>query len=299
MTARARTLLGIGLGVTALACFATLDTTTRWVTASLGVPVMMALWVRYMIQAVANTVLMLPVRGRALLRTEPPRFQALRGTLLLLTSLFAFFSLRYIPVGEFTAIVLITPLAITVLSAVVMKEAVSRLRWAAVIGGFVGTLIIVRPGGDLFNWTVVFPLAAVATNAWFQLLTSKMAKTEDALTMHFYTGWMGALLSTLALPFVWMSLDNMSQVWGLLLMGATGSLGHFALIHAYQRASPATLTPFMYSQILFAMLGGWLVFSHVPDGPSLLGMGLIAACGAFGAWLAVHEAKSRPDGTVF
>jgi drug/metabolite transporter (DMT)-like permease len=293
MTVRARMLLGTGLCVMALACFATLDTTTRWVTASLGVPVMMALWTRYTIQALANTVLMLPVRGRSLLRTQHPRFQALRGTLLLLTSMFAFFSLRYIPVGEFTAIVMITPLAITVVAAWVLKEKVSRLRWLAVIGGFVGTLIIVRPGGALFNWTVVFPLASVVTNAWFQLLTSKMAKTEDALTMHFYTGWMGALLSSLALPFVWENLHTMEQVWGLLLMGATGSLGHFCLIHAYQRASAATLTPFMYSQILFGMFGGWLVFSHVPDGPSLLGMALIAACGAGGAWLAVRESRVK------
>lgn len=293
MTVRARMLLGTGLCVLALACFATLDTATRWVTAGLGVPVLMALWTRYTIQALANTILMLPVRGRSLLRTEHPRFQALRGTLLLLTSMFAFFSLRYIPVGEFTAIVMITPLAITVVAALVLKEKVSRLRWLAVIGGFVGTLIIVRPGGALFNWTVVFPLASVVTNAWFQLLTSKMAKTEDALTMHFYTGWMGALLSSLALPFVWENLHSMEQVWGLLLMGAMGSLGHFCLIHAYQRASAATLTPFMYSQILFGMFGGWLVFSHVPDGPSLLGMALIAACGAGGAWLAVRESRAK------
>lgn len=293
MTVRARMLLGTGLCVMALACFATLDTTTRWVTAGLGVPVLMALWTRYTIQALANTILMVPVRGRSLLHTEHPRFQALRGTLLLLTSMFAFFSLRYIPVGEFTAIVMITPLAITLVAALVFKEKVSKLRWLAVTGGFVGTLIIVRPGGALFNWTVLFPLAAVVTNAWFQLLTSKMAKTEDALTMHFYTGWMGALLSSLALPFVWENLHSMEQVWGLLLMGAMGSLGHFCLIHAYQRASAATLTPFMYSQILFAMFGGWLVFSHVPDGPSLLGMALIAACGAGGAWLGVREASNQ------
>lgn len=293
MTARARTLQGMALCVAALACFATLDTTTRWVTAGLGVPVLMALWTRYMIQAVANTLLMWPVRGRSLLRTEHPRFQALRGTLLLLTSMFAFFSLRYMPVGEFTAIVMITPLAITVIAAVMLKEPVSKLRWMAVTGGFVGTLIIVRPGGALFNWTVVFPLASVITNAWFQLLTSKMSQTEDALTMHFYTGWMGAVLASLALPFVWENIHSFSQVWGLLLMGAMGSLGHFCLIHAYQRASPATLTPFMYSQILFAMIGGWLVFSHLPDGPSLAGMALIATCGAGGAWLAMREHRTK------
>jgi drug/metabolite transporter (DMT)-like permease len=282
-------LAGIALVVAATACFATLDTTTKHV--SIAVPVLMALWFRYFFQAAATTVAVLPLRGRGVFRTAHPKFQCLRGVLLLLSSLFAFFSLKYMPVAEFTAIVMITPLVITLLAATALKERVSLLRWALVVGGFVGTMLIIRPSREDFDWTLLLPLGLVGSNAWFQTLTSKLAKTEDPLTMHFYTGWVGALLSSLALPFVWATLDSWTLWAQLVLMGAMGTIGHFLLILAYARTPAATLTPFLYTQIGFAMLGGWLVFSHVPDRVSLVGIGMIAVCGAAGAWLTVRERK--------
>ena len=285
-----RALAGIALVIAALACFATLDTTTKYI--SLGVPVLMALWFRYLFQAVATAAAVLPTRGLAVLRTAHPRFQCLRGVLLLLTSLFAFFSLKYMPVGEFTAIVMITPLVITLLAATQLNERVSPLRWTLVVGGFAGTMIIIRPGSDDFSWTLLLPLGLVASNAWFQVLTSRLARTEDPVTMHLYTGWTGTLVASLALPFVWTT--DFAPVWwaGLCLMGLAGSVGHFMLIMAYYRAPAATLTPYLYSQIGFAMLGGWIVFTHVPDALSLAGIALIAACGAAGAWLTVREQRA-------
>jgi drug/metabolite transporter (DMT)-like permease len=288
-----RALAGIALVIAAVACFATLDTTTKYI--SLGVPVLMALWFRYLFQAVATAAAVLPTRGLAVLRTAHPRFQCLRGVLLLLTSLFAFFSLKYMPVGEFTAIVMITPLVITLLAATQLNERVSPLRWTLVVGGFAGTMIIIRPGSDDFSWTLLLPLGLVASNAWFQVLTSKLARTEDPMTMHLYTGWVGALLSSLALPFVWTTLESWTLWAGLCLMGLMGTVGHFLLILAYQRAPAATLTPYLYAQIGFAMLGGWLVFAHVPDRWSLAGIALVAVCGAAGAWLTVRESRVRME----
>jgi len=288
-----RALAGIALVIAAVACFATLDTTTKYI--SLGVPVLMALWFRYLFQAVATAAAVLPTRGLAVLRTAHPRFQCLRGVLLLLTSLFAFFSLKYMPVGEFTAIVMITPLVITLLAATQLNERVSPLRWTLVVGGFAGTMIIIRPGSDDFSWTLLLPLGLVASNAWFQVLTSKLARTEDPMTMHLYTGWVGALLSSLALPFVWTTLESWTLWAGLCLMGLMGTVGHFLLILAYQRAPAATLTPYLYAQIGFAMLGGWLVFAHVPDRWSLAGIALVAVCGAAGAWLTVREGRVRME----
>ena len=283
------TLAGIGLLVAAVACFAVLDTTTKIV--SLSVPVLMAIWFRYAFQAIATTVAMLPSRGWSLLRTAHPKFQCLRGVLLLTTSVFAFFSLKHMPVGEFTAIVMITPLVITLLASLTLGERVSVLRWALVIGGFVGTLIIIRPGGESFSWATLLPLGLVVSHAWFQILTSRLVRTEDPVTLHFYTGWIGTLLASLALPFVWTSLDSWTLWAGLALMGLMGTVGHYMMILAYARAPVSTLTPFLYAQIGFAMLGGWLAFSHVPDDLSLLGMGMIAVCGATGAWLAVRESR--------
>ena len=284
-----RILAGIGLVLLAVACFATLDTATK--ISVTAVPILIGVWFRYAFQAVATTAVLLPLYGTSLLRTAHPKYHVLRGALLLVTSVFAFFSLRYMPLAEFTAIVLIAPLVITLFAATVLKERVSVLRWSLVAGGFVGTLVILRPGGGTFSWAILLPIGLVITNAWFQVLTSKLAQTENPLTMHFYTGWVGALLAACALPFVWTPLPSWHW-WALLcLMGAMGTVGHFMLILAYQRAPASTLTPYLYAQIAFAMLGGWLMFAHVPDNVSLVGMGLIAVCGAAGAWLTVRERR--------
>jgi drug/metabolite transporter (DMT)-like permease len=289
---RPHALAGIGLVVGASACFSSLDTTTKYVSAS--VPLLMALWFRYFFQAMATTAAVLPLRGMKVWRTRRLAWHVVRGVLLLASSLLAFFSLRYLPVAEFTAIVMITPLVITLLAAYMLHEPVSPLRWTLVIGGFVGTLIIVRPGHGSFGWTSLIPLALVASNAAFQVLTSRLARTEDPMTMHLYTGWTGTVASTLALPFVWTLLPDPS-LWGwLCFMGLMGTVGHFMLILAYYRAPAAVLTPYLYTQIGFAMIGGVLVFEHVPDHLSLFGIGMIAFCGAAGAWLTVRERREEP-----
>ena len=297
MTARAaalalrkpNALAGIAMVVGAGACFAALDTTTKYISAA--VPLLMALWFRYFFQAAATTIVVLPQRGWRIWRTRRLAWHLLRGVLLLTSSLLAFLSLRYMPVGEFTAIVMITPLAITLLAATLLKEHVSVLRWLLVAGGFLGTLLIIRPGGSAFGWSSLLPIALVASNSWFQVLTSKLARTEDPVTMHLYTGWTGTLLSALALPFVWTTLSDPWLWAGLAFMGLMATIGHFMLILAYYRAPAATLTPYLYSQIGFAMLGGFVVFAHVPDHLSLAGIGMIAFCGAAGAWLTVRERR--------
>jgi drug/metabolite transporter (DMT)-like permease len=218
-----------------------------------------------------------------------------RGLLLLTTSFLAFMSLRHMPVGEFTAIILVTPMVVTLLAARMLREHVTLVRKLFVMGGFIGTLTIIRPGGQDFNWTLLYPLGCVAANAGFQLLTSRMARTESSSTMQFYTGWIGALLPAFALPWFWVDIHD-SALWaGLLLMGVMATVGHYLFILAFKRAPVATLMPYTYAQIAFSLLGGWLLFSHVPDGWSLVGMSLIAMCGTAGAWLSAHEAHMATD----
>jgi len=215
------TLAGIALAIIAMTC---------------SVPVFMAIWFRYTVQAVLTTAVVLPLRGKQILYTAHPKFQVLRGVLLVSTSLLAFLSLKFMPVGEFTAVVMIAPLIITLLAATLLGEKVSPLRWALVAGGFAGTLVIIRPGQDIFEWHTLLPVGLAFLMAWFQTLTSKLAKTEDPATMHLYTGWVGALASSLGLPFVWQSLPSL-KLWGLMaLVGVLGAVGHFLLILAYQCA---------------------------------------------------------------
>lgn len=279
-------LTGIAFLVTATACFAVLDTTVKYVGAFL--PVLVAVWFRYVFQAVLVSAVVLPLRGRSLLRTAHPRFQLLRGCLLLLVSVLSFLSVQYMPVGEFTAIVMISPLVVTLLAALFLQEQVTPMRWLLVAGGFAGALMVVQPGGDVVGWASLLPLVMVLLYAAFQILTSRMARTEDPMTMHFYTGWVGAALSTAILPLVWQAIPDARTFWLLCLIGLMGSIGHFLLILAFARTPAATLTPFLYAQIGFAMLCGWVVFGHVPGALELAGIGLIVLCGATASVLAAR-----------
>ena len=285
-----RALAGIGLALAAVSCFGGLDTTIKFI--STGVPILMAMWFRFGFQMLATAAVFGPKRGMAALHTAHPRFQALRGVLLVSSSGLAYLSLRYTPVAEFTAIISITPLVITLIAAYRLKERVSALRWALVAGGFVGTLIVIRPHQEDFNWALILPLIMVGTSAWFQILTSKMARTESPVTMHFYTGLTGFAIASVALPWVWMPLASSVLWWCILLICVLGSSGHFLLILAYQRAPAAVLTPYLYAQIAAAMLGGWIVFAQVPDAWSLGGIAMIAVCGAVGAWLTMRESRA-------
>ncbi len=285
--AGSRPALGVAFLVLAVACFAVLDTAVKYVGAF--VPILVAVWFRYVFQAVAVTVVMLPLRGRHLLRTAHPRFQLLRGALLLTVSGLSFVAVQFMPVGEFTAFVMTTPLVVTLLAAVFLKERVPLARWALVGGGFLGALLVVQPGGATFGWATLLPLAMVITYAWFQILTSRLARTEDPMTMHFYTGWVGALLTTAVLPLVWQAVPDARSLALLCLIGLMGTVGHFLLILAFARAPASTLTPYVYAQIGFAMLCGWLVFDHVPGALELAGIALIVVCGATASWLTARE----------
>lgn len=280
---------GIACVVLAGACFATLDTTTQYV--ALSVPALMALWARYSIQALLSTAILFPMHGRALFRTAQPRLQLLRGLLLIGSTTMAFFSLRIMAVGELTAIVMATPMVVTVLLVTVFKQRIAPLRWLFVFGGFAGTLMIVRPGASNLGWAALLPLGCMAVNSVFQLLSSHLGKSENPATTHFYSVWVGAILSTLALPLAWTMFDSL-MLWLLTgFMGVMGALGHFALALAYQRAPASVLMPYLYCHVGFAVFGGWLVFAHMPDGWAWAGIGLIAVSGVCSAWFTARERR--------
>jgi drug/metabolite transporter (DMT)-like permease len=285
-------LSGIVFAVTAMACFAVLDTTNKILVA--GVPLLMILWVRYMFQAIATSLVMLPRRGLAIFQTQHLWLQLLRGLLLVACSLLAFISLQRMPVAEFTAIGMLTPLAVTLLARFLMHEHVSPLRWVFVVGGMLGALLIVRPGASMSYEDALLPLVMVMAYACFQTLTSYMARTENPMTLHFYTGLVGALLASVLVLGWWTTQISLLQWLQLVLVGTMGTLGHYLLILAFTKAPAATVTPFLYSGIAFATLGGWLVFSHVPDRLAFFGMLLIVLCGLGAGWLSHREHNQSP-----
>jgi drug/metabolite transporter (DMT)-like permease len=219
-----------------------------------------------------------------------------RGILLLGVQMLAFFCLHYLPVGEFTAMAMTTPLLVTLLASRVLGEHVSIFRLVLVLGGLSGTFVIARPGSNAIGWALLLPLALVLVNTVFQLLTSKMARTEDAVTTLFYTCLTGLVVMSLPLPWVWVAVSTPGLWLGLLLMGLTAAGGNLLFILAFERAPAATLMPYMYLQIGFGIFGGWLMFDHVPDFWASVGMGMVALCGVAGGLLTLHEMRQRQAG---
>jgi drug/metabolite transporter (DMT)-like permease len=279
-------LAGVAFVLAAVTCFSGLDSGSKLVSV---VPVVMVMWFRYVSQAAMTALTLLPRRGSALLVTRHPALQALRGTLMLLTSVFTYLSLRKMPVGEFTAIIMLTPILMTMIAAFAFGERVSMPRWALIALTFGGALLVVKPGVDAFSSSRLLPFLALGLNTAFHLTTSKLSKLEDVGTMQFYTGITGTVLATLALPFFWEPIGSW-VLWAIIaLICVLSTVGHGMLIVGYSKAGIATLTPLLFAQIAVSTLLGWLVFSHVPDGWALTGICLIALGGAACTWLSARE----------
>lgn len=268
--------------------FATLDTATKHATQL--APVLMLLWFRYTFQAVVTFALRFPIQKMALFSTPNPRFQTLRGVLLLSTSACSFFGLQQLPVGEFTAMAMLSPMAAAALAAHIFKTRISRTRWVLMLTGLSGVLLVVRPGGQVFGWALLFPVVLVSTYASFQVLTSRLSGDENPYTTHFYTGLVGAVLMLPFAIFSWNTTALLEHWHWFVVVGFFGTFGHLMLIRAFNRASAVVLTPYLYSQIAFATLLGWLAFSHVPDIWAWGGIAVIAISGIGNALLSAREA---------
>jgi drug/metabolite transporter (DMT)-like permease len=289
-----RPLHGVVLVLLAVCCFATMDTTVRY--GGQRVPVLLILWVRYAMQALLSALWIVAFRTGGF-GTAQPRFQALRGALLLLSSAFTFVALQHVPVPELTSINMMGPVLVTVLAGWVLHEPVSLVRKLLVAGGFIGALVVIRPGSGLFGWVVLLPIGATLSYAAFQLLTSRMSAHDNAYTTNFYTGLVGVAIAT---PLVLAAAPPLPEMWAqargadlalLLMIGSLGTIGHLLLIRALGMAPTSTLMPFLYLQIGFASLIAWLVFDHLPDSWAWVGMAIIAGCGAATAWLNVRSAQ--------
>jgi len=268
---------GIVFFVLAMAFFAALDTTVKYVSAF--IPIVTTLWMRYVFQTLISAGMLMPSRGRTLWRVKKLGLVFIRGALMAVSSALAFVSLSLMAVAEFSAIMMLTPMALALVSAMALKEHVSWQLWLLLAGALAGALMVVQPGHNSLVWVTVLPVILIVLNVAYQLLTAHLAVDVEPGTMHFYSGLFSMLLVSLALPWGWQWPPNW-EIWAwVLLLSLFSAVGHYMMILAYSLAGPATLSPFLYFQLAFATLGGWLVFSHAPNAWAWLGMGLIALCG--------------------
>jgi drug/metabolite transporter (DMT)-like permease len=261
-----------------LLLFACMDTTVKYLTASYSVPLIFA--VRYGVNLLLITAIFAPRQGRHLIETKRTGLVLLRGACLAATSLFVGFALQRMPVAETTAISYVAPLLIVLAAGPLLGERVGWVGWTAALLGFVGVLLIVRPGAGLEPFGVLCALAAAIVNAGYQLLSRLLATTERTRALLFYTALVGTLFFCAVVPwFLGHRAPTAFEAILFLLVGSFGTVGHWFLTTAYSHADASLLAPMTYLQLLWAGLLGWLVFDHLPDAVSLLGMAIVAASG--------------------
>jgi drug/metabolite transporter (DMT)-like permease len=225
-------------------------------------------------------------------RTGAPKLQVVRSLCLAAANLFFTAALVHVPLAECVAIGFVSPLIVTLLAARMLKERVGWQRWAGIILGFAGVLVIIRPGAGVTHPAALFVLLTAVVFAVYSVLTRRLAGVDDAFTTIFHTGVAATVVTTLIVPFfwVWPTLEQ----WGLLLvLGALGGIGHFLLILAYQRAQASVLAPFAYTQIVWATLAGWLLFGELPDAVALIGALIVSAGGLFVLWTETRGAAKQ------
>ncbi|MHC5348523.1 DMT family transporter [Metapseudomonas furukawaii] len=247
-------------------------------------PVIMVVWARYLVHTLLMAGIFLPRAGLRVLRSRRPGLQVLRALSLLSTSLLFTAGLQFIPLAEATAVNFLAPVLVTALSVPLLREKVSLVQWLAVVMGFIGVLVIVHPGGELFTPAILFPLGSALGFCFYQLLTRKLAAHDSPTTSNFFAGLCNTLVMSALVPFFW-QLPNWEGWLLLLALGAAGMTAHLLLTQAFRHAPPALLAPFGYCQIVFAGLLGFLVFSHTPEASTLAGIAIICLSGLGAAWM--------------
>ncbi len=282
-------IVGIAMTVVACSLFAAMDATTKFAGGVL--PMLMVVWVRFAVQTLATSALLLPRQGWQVLRSQHPKFQFWRAFSGVMTSVFGFFCIQSMPLANFTATWSVVPLLIVVASALLFKEQVSPVRWLLLLVGLAAVMVIIRPehSGQPLGWAALLPVGLLVCGTAYQILGSRLARLDGPHTTQMYTNLIPVLLLAPLIPFVWQT-GTPWQIWGaLVLIGLLGASGHLIMLMAFARTSPATVSPFLYSQIGFATLLGWLLYGQVPDLLSILGMLVVTLCGFANIWLVTRR----------
>lgn len=269
---------GILLLVVAEFLFAGMDTVAKHL--SQDMPVAMVVWGRYAFHLGFMLLLFPGRRLLPLLHVRRKGLVLLRGVQLLAATFSFFTAIRYIPLADAVAIGFFSPLFVVALSIPLLGEKIGIRRWSAVLVGFLGVLIIVRPGFAEVHWAYGLMIVLAFIFATFVINTRVLTRSEGVMPLLFYTALLGTVGSSLLLPFVWQT--PTWQQWAFMaLMGAIGGGSHLILIKAYQVASASLLAPFQYAQIIFATGFGWLVFGDFPSLWVWSGAGVVVLSGLY------------------
>ena len=258
---------------------------------SSDIPVLQIVWARYFFTAVITLTFMLSFFRKQLVWTSKPKLQITRGLILVVANILFFYSISIISLAKALTLAFVAPLIVTVLSPFFLGELVGYRRWSAVIIGFLGSLIVIRPGFLDFN---IATLAALGTGFFYGIyiiVTRKLHTADTPLLTLLITGVVGAIILSVYMPFTWV--PPTSNQWLLMTgIGLCASVGHFFLILSLKYADASKLAPFSYFEIVPNILIGFYFFGDFPDGYTFLGLLIIVGSGVY---VFIRETSLKPS----
>jgi drug/metabolite transporter (DMT)-like permease len=291
-----RPLLGIAMMLAAYFVFSLIDISAKWL-ALAGLPALQLSFMRYIGHFAISLVLItsngLNVRH---FHSKNIGLVILRAVMLMFSTVLNFFALRYIPLTLTSTILFSAPIIICGLSWPLLGERVGQWRWLAILAGFCGILIAIRPFGEDFHWAVFLSFSGAISFAIYSILTRKLAGTVAIDTMQFYSGAVGTMVLA---PFALMEWQNPVGLWNWALMfglGFFGWLGHQILTGAHSFATAAALTPFGYSFMLYLTIWSYLIYDHLPTIWTITGGSIMVASGVF-IWMRERQLAARATGS--
>lgn len=272
-------LVGIGIVSFTYLLFSLLDGSAKWLVGTM--PVIMVVWLRFATHAVIASALLFPLRGASLLRTRYWRWHILRAVMFIVMTAMNFWALQYLQLTVTSSIFFTVPILIALISALFLGERLDAGRWAAIIAGFAGVLIIVRPGSAEFHPAMIIAVGNAVLYAIFMLMTRRLAAYDSPETIQYIPAVGAALLLA---PFAiasWQWPDTWLEWTVACLLGVLGGLGHYLLALAHRYASSAVIAPFVYQQVIYMALFGYVVFGDVPAPAVWVGAAVVIGSGLY------------------
>ncbi len=275
--ARSR-LAGIALMVGACVVFALVDAGAKYLSASL--PVGQVIFLRYIIATVYAAIVLSATGGLRFFKTKKPGMQFIRGILLAIATVTNFIALQYLRLDQTSAIMFSSPFWVCALSVPLLGESVGPRRWGAIVVGFLGVLVIVRPGTDGFHWAMLVSLVSPIAVSLYLIASRKVGETDSAQTSMFYPTLVGTIAVLPMLPPEWA--PPTGYEWFVaLVMGIAGGVGHQMLSQAHRMAPAPILAPFIYTQIISMAAMGYIFFGDVPDLWTFAGAAIVIGSGLY------------------
>ena len=227
-----------------------------------------------------------------MVRTTTPKWQVIRSMVHLMSMLFFFTGVKYLPLAKAASISFTAPFFVALLAWPMLGERITLNRLIAVIVAFLGVLVIIRPGTDVFQWASLYMLGSAICYALYQILTRRVAGYDSAETTAVYSALVGTVVMSIVVPFVWTPIASWTDAGLLFSLGIIGGTAHYFVARAMTYAEASIIAPFGYWQLVGSVVVGYIISGYLPDMFTWIGAGIIMCAGSYIAW---HETRSKPS----